>query len=318
MEPTIIFIAIVLLAAFCLAAWPLVLTRALRRTVLCTSGSMCVAAGIALFGLVAASAVGLPGTLAHADETPAAEANDEAIDPTSEAPAIDSDSAPGSGSADAPPAATESAPSVSPQPETATNDDPVIETPPQTKVVIPPGRPAWVLSAAVTTGEVHTIAVSSGPHYRMTDALKALDQQLVDKTNEYIADHLGYSLAPSFIHYDTKAIKARFVKPENTYEEVIEVTIGPMHQAHALVEFDSKFRQEIEQSWDKVRATSRLTQITLFSGAAILLIASVFGYFRVDHATRGYYTGRLQFMTAAAILAVIGGGIFAARWIHWL
>ena len=45
---------------------------------------------------------------------------------------------------------------------------------------------------------------------------------------------------------------------------------------------------------------------------------SVFSYFRLDNATRGCYTGRLQFLTAAAILAVIGGGVFAARWIHWL
>jgi hypothetical protein len=61
-----------------------------------------------------------------------------------------------------------------------------------------------------------------------------------------------------------------------------------------------------------------LTQLGLFAGAGLLLIGSIFSYFRLDNATRGYYTGRLQFMTAASILAVIGGGIFAARWIHWL
>jgi hypothetical protein len=61
-----------------------------------------------------------------------------------------------------------------------------------------------------------------------------------------------------------------------------------------------------------------LTQLGLFAGAGLLLIGSIFSYFRLDNATRGYYTGRLQFLTAAAILAVIGGGVFAARWIHWL
>ena len=332
MEPTIIFIAVLLLAAFCLAAWPLLLTRTLRRTVLCTSGSMCVAAGIAMFGLLAATAVDLPGTLARADDTPdeakatdesandvATEAKVEPIELKEEKPAkVESSSAPGIGSADATPAKTAAPQSESPQTEPTTSDDPVIETPPQATPIIPPGRPAWVESAPVTTGEVHTIAVCSEPFARTSDALKALDQQLVEKTNEYIADHLGNSMAATFIRYDAKTIRERFVKPENTYHEVITVSIGPMHQSHALVEFRPEFRQEIEQSWDKVRATSRLTQITLFSGAAILLIASVFGYFRVDHATRGYYTGRLQFMTAAAILAVIGGGIFAARWIHWL
>ena len=45
---------------------------------------------------------------------------------------------------------------------------------------------------------------------------------------------------------------------------------------------------------------------------------AVFGYFRVDNATRGYYTGRLQFLSAAAILAIVGAGVFCARWIYWL
>jgi hypothetical protein len=44
----------------------------------------------------------------------------------------------------------------------------------------------------------------------------------------------------------------------------------------------------------------------------------MFGYFRVDNATRGYYTGRLQFLSAAAILAIVGAGVVLARWIHWL
>jgi hypothetical protein len=39
---------------------------------------------------------------------------------------------------------------------------------------------------------------------------------------------------------------------------------------------------------------------------------------RLDNATRGYYTGRLQFMTAATILGVIGAGAVLAQWIHWL
>jgi hypothetical protein len=47
-------------------------------------------------------------------------------------------------------------------------------------------------------------------------------------------------------------------------------------------------------------------------------LGSVFGYFRLDNATRGYYTGRLQFMAAAAILAIVGAGALLGRWITWL
>jgi hypothetical protein len=91
-----------------------------------------------------------------------------------------------------------------------------------------------------------------------------------------------------------------------------------MHQVHALLEFGPDFRQEIERRWAGVTATSRLTQVGLFAGAALLLVGSVFSYFRLDNATRGYYTGRLQFMAAAAILTIVGAGALLARWITWL
>ena len=69
---------------------------------------------------------------------------------------------------------------------------------------------------------------------------------------------------------------------------------------------------------ERPRPPAAWRRLGLFAGAALLLLASVFGYFRLDNATRGYYTGRLQFMTAAAILAVVGAGAVLAQWIHWL
>ena len=46
-------------------------------------------------------------------------------------------------------------------------------------------------------------------------------------------------------------------------------------------------------SGGSIRANSRLTQLGLFAGAGLLFLGSVFGYFRLDNATRGYYTGSL-------------------------
>ena len=115
-----------------------------------------------------------------------------------------------------------------------------------------------------------------------------------------------------------RSIRDRFIKPSNIYHEEITVSFGPMHQTHALLEFDAKFRKELDSRWAKVRGASRLSQLGLFAGAGLLFIGSIFGYFRLDNATRGYYTGRLQFMTAAAILAVVGAGALVAQWITWL
>jgi hypothetical protein len=243
--------------------------------------------------------------------TPSASAQDEA---TSKPEAAAPSSTAGSGAVETPPSPDSPAPSPSP------SSDPVLEVPPTTEVIIPPGRPSWVDQDPQTNSAgVHTIPVMGGPFQRHTDALRDLDAKLVSETGRYIADHVGSELAPSFLSYDAAAIRRQLVKPENIYEEkIISPTTGDMYQIHALVEIDQSFRDQLDHQWQQVRATSRLTQLGLFAGAGLLLIGSIFSYFRLDNATRGYYTGRLQFMTAAAILAVIGGGVFAARWIHWL
>ena len=161
------------------------------------------------------------------------------------------------------------------------------------------------------TGDAQQYAVSSEPWHSKTEARRKLDEALVAQTTDYITEHLGSSLATKFpsLHYDAKTIRQRFVKSENIYDEtIISPSVGPMHQLHALLEFGPSFRDELDEKWAEVCATSRLFQAGLFSGAGLLLLASVFGYFRLDNATRGYYTGRLQFLTAAAILAVVGAG----------
>jgi hypothetical protein len=91
-----------------------------------------------------------------------------------------------------------------------------------------------------------------------------------------------------------------------------------MHQVHALIEFGPDFRQQVTRKWTDLTAYYRLLQTGLVAGGSLLFLGTVFSYFRLDTATRGYYTGRLQFMTAAAILAIVGAGAVLARWIYWL
>src|SRR5205085_5286398 len=129
---------------------------------------------------------------------------------------------------------------------------------------------------------------------------------------------LGREVAPQLLRYDARTIRKRFLKDENKYHDVARYSVGWMHENFALLEFGPEFRNELDRRWTQVRATSRLAQTGLVSGAGLLLLGSIFGYFRLDNATRGYYTGRLQFMTAAAILAIVGAGAVLAQWIHWL
>jgi hypothetical protein len=306
---TTIVIACVLLASIAYAGWPLLALPRVRAAALGAGGSCCVAGGTTILGLLAAGLIGMPGV---ADRQAAAQ------EPSTSdaAAAAEPSSASGSGSQGIP-APTPDSPA---SPATAASDDPQIEAGAEGKVVIPPGRPDWVEAAPRLMGSgTHTLAVSSGPFKRYHDAERSLDMGLKAATDEYIADRLGSTLAPTLLSYDVQTIKQRLVK-QPTYPEkvVFSAPVDEMEQIHALLEFGPDFRQELDGRWNQVRATSRLAQMGLFSGAALLLLSSVFGYFRLDNATRGYYTGRLQFMAAAAILAIVGAGAVLARWITWM
>ena len=91
-----------------------------------------------------------------------------------------------------------------------------------------------------------------------------------------------------------------------------------MNQAHALLVFDRPFVRELNDRWHRIKALVRLLQVGLGAAVVLLLLSTVFAYFRLDTATKGYYTGRLQIMAAVAILALAAAGVLMAQWIPWM
>jgi hypothetical protein len=86
-----------------------------------------------------------------------------------------------------------------------------------------------------------------------------------------------------------------------------------MSQVHAQLVFDDKFRDEVELRWSELRSRSRLAQTGLGAGVVLLLLGTMFSYFKLDTATKGYYTGRLQFVTAGTILALVAASVVLAK-----
>lgn len=188
---------------------------------------------------------------------------------------------------------------------------------------IPP-RPDWVLADPWTdqaTG-IHYIPVSSGPEHRVRDARKALDTQLEKAVAEYISQYLGSPHAATLIHYNADELKAQVVQPESLFEDQITIDFGVMHEAHGLVAIDDSFRGRLDGRWEELTRTSRLLLTGVGTAVVLSLLGLACGYFRVDTATKGYYTGRLQVALAMAILTVIGGGAYLARsswqWVTYL
>jgi hypothetical protein len=184
------------------------------------------------------------------------------------------------------------------------------------EVIIPP-RPDWVEAEDQRIGDVHTTAVSSGPHETERECRKALDRELDRAVREYIDWHLGSAYgerfrASDFVRYDPDAIQRRLVPEGRIYHEVIRVSFGPMHQMHAQLAFDPAFREELDarraeldRRWQDWVVTGRLLGIALGFGVLLAVMTVFFGYFRLDTATRGFYSGRLQWTAVAAILILM-------------
>lgn len=196
-------------------------------------------------------------------------------------------------------------------------EDPQIEAAAE-GIEIPPGRPEWIGKPASLQGKVHTIAVASGPFATDKASRAALDKALVKATQQYINEQVGNERAAQLLRYDARTIKKRFVKPDHAYHDVARYSVGWMHENFALLEFGPDFRNEVNRRWTKVKANSRVAQVVLIAGGALSLVGSLFGFFRLDNATRGYYTRRLQLVTATGILALLGVGLALARQMVWL
>ena len=63
------------------------------------------------------------------------------------------------------------------------------------------------------------------------------------------------------------------------------------------------------------RLKKRLITVAVFGGMVLLLLAVVYGYFRLELTTRGFYSGRLQVLSGIASLAVVAAAYFLWRWL---
>lgn len=181
-------------------------------------------------------------------------------------------------------------------------------------------RPAWVDEVPAREEGTHTQVVSSGPHVRVQDAYKSLDEQLKQETDSYVRWYLGSETAPHVIDVDLQYIKQHLRNPELTYSETRDYSVGPMKTMYARLDFDERFRKELDQQWQIEVSKNRLWITALASGGVFILLLTVFAYLRLDTATRGYYSGRLQWLTFAAILTLVAAGVVAAKLvgIQWL
>jgi hypothetical protein len=163
-------------------------------------------------------------------------------------------------------------------------------------------RPAWMDQPTGYREGAYRTITTAGPYstpqecnQKLNDALNEAIHNYVDR---FMSQRVGneIELPPAFIH-------ERIVRGE-WLEQSEYSAVGPMYNLHALLVFDRGVNQELERRYRESQISGRLASTG--AGAAIVLglIATLFGYLKLDTLTRGYYTGRLRAAAATAILAL--------------
>lgn len=201
-------------------------------------------------------------------------------------------------------------PDAEPQPASAEEPDETNETvedepaeDESPRLVEKAGRPAWIAAPRVRSQEVDTEVVTAGPYSTRGECDRALDEAMLLATRDYVDDYLDQPAAAERIGVNLDFVRRHALA--DTHNEEIVVSIGPMRQGHALLEFDEEFRQEIRHRWQQALVTLRLGMIGLISVGVVGLLGLVYGLLRYDTSTRGYYSRRLQYAGATAGVVIV-------------
>ena len=156
-----------------------------------------------------------------------------------------------------------------------------------------------------------------GPYFSRNVSPHELKEALVKAANQYIDEHIGHQGTAKILNYDMGAVAEKLCYGDLETEPVL-TQIGPAQYTMAKLQFNQSFLDELNASWENARREARLKQTGFGAGGILALLATVFGFLKLDTATRRYYTSRLQLGAAVMILVLVAAGVLVARWIPWI
>jgi hypothetical protein len=169
-------------------------------------------------------------------------------------------------------------------------------------------RPAWVDAPPGREGDVYYTAVMVGPHKDVRGCEDELPTELERAVKAYIDNYLGPGASQTF-HVPQAFIQDRIVKHPYYFETKdfteTDPLLGEMTNLHVRLAFDGRVRSQLQRMWREARVENRLLEAGGVASLVLLFLGTIFGYLKLDTMTRGYYTRRLQFATAAVILATV-------------
>jgi len=177
-----------------------------------------------------------------------------------------------------------------------------------------PDRPAWIDEKPSTLSDgTFVTKLSVGPYSTVEECQAQLDLELPDQVNRYIERALWRESGDAWVDVPLEYIHAQIAAPDASlptpYVERRQHTVGTMYTLHVRLKYDRKVQGELRAMARQSLVNSRLRLTGAGAALVLALLGTMFGYLKIDAATRGGYRWRLK--TGAALVA---GGLLTVGW----
>lgn len=163
----------------------------------------------------------------------------------------------------------------------------------------PDPRPEWVESESRFENGTYRTAIVTQPNFSIGDC----ENELPSKTWEAVWRFFS-NVAPHRYSRLLRTSDNSISLVKDTWVEKIETSVQPMYRLHALVVIDPETIREWNAYLDQRGHEVRINIVAIGFGTFFLLVGLIFAYLKIDTATRGYYTRRLQLGCFLGILGV--------------
>ncbi len=189
----------------------------------------------------------------------------------------------------------------------------------QTKTSIP----EWVNRGSFSDGDSFILVVRTNqPSLTPVEADLAIGPAIELGLREHLSPLLGDAAAEEIV-FTNATIKTLLVpgtRIVRKYEEELSEELAErygeqkavFYRGYAQLRIDDSFIESATHQLAENRIRSRILLAGLFGAGLLAILAVLFGYLRINHATRGFYDRRLQTISIMIFMAIIIAVYFAS------
>lgn len=164
-------------------------------------------------------------------------------------------------------------------------------------------RPDWVGEPPRRVGDAYQVSLDVDPYTTIEESDSALPAKINAAVDDYVGQLIGLQ-ARGRIRLPMEYIDEHVKRDD--WQEWRKHAMGPvtvdMVHRHVLLRFDNAVNDHIRQMWKRSIVNERVAGAAALGGGVLALVAMIYGYLRLDLATRGAYRRRIRWTAAAAAL----------------